>query len=160
MRYSLRPVLLCLAVSSALILDDGPVAAGEVYKWVDSKGRTHFGDKPPKSVKSATRIDTSAATRISADPDAGAHRDKQQRLLKALSSERKEREEVRRKARLRKAERKRKCASVRHNLTLLEQSNLLYKKDKNGERQYASDAQREQLIEQMKATLREHCSSG
>jgi len=84
-------------------------------------------------------------------------RRKQQKLLNAMSTERKEREELRRALRLEKAAAKKKCAKARRNLTLLERSNLLYKKDKNGDRQYASDAQRAQLIEQFKATVRKDC---
>ncbi len=155
--HSLRPFLLCLTVSVTLMSGTSPSAAAEVYKWVDAKGRTYFGDKPPESVKSVTRIDTSAATRISEEPDTDARRLKQQKLLKAFSAERKEREEVRRTARIRKAKVKRKCAATRRDLTRLERSNLVYSQDKNGVRKYASDAQRAQLIAQFKATLRKNC---
>jgi len=68
--HPLRHVLFCLCVATVLMLNTSPSAAAEVYKWIDSKGRTNFGDKPPESAKSATRIDTSAATRPAADADA------------------------------------------------------------------------------------------
>ncbi len=156
--YSLRPVFLSLALSAILMLvGTGPGVAGEVYKWVDSKGRTHFGDKPPDSAKSATRIDTSAATRTTQAADAEARRLKQKKLLDAYSAERKEREVERRKARLQKAELKRKCAETRRSLALLERSNLVYSQNKNGDRNYASDAQRAQLIEKFKTTLGKSC---
>ena len=42
----LSPLVLAALLAAAL------PAAGQVYKWTDSKGRTQYGDKPPDDVKS------------------------------------------------------------------------------------------------------------
>ena len=44
--FSLRTVLVALLLAAAL------PAAGQVYKWTDSKGRTQYGDKPPDDARS------------------------------------------------------------------------------------------------------------
>jgi|GEM_PF-837305 len=160
MRHSLQLALIGLAACGLLTVPAYPLAAAQVYKWVDSKGRTHFGDKPPESDTSVTRIETPQSSSSAMAPDAGERRRKQQKLLNAFSSERKEREDKRRKERQEKIVLKRKCAATRHNLALLQRANLLYRKDKDGNRQYTSDTQRSQLIERLKTSLRTHCKSG
>ena len=131
--------------------------AGEIYKWVDSKGRTHFGDKPPESSESATTVEVTPASSPTADPNAAERREKQQRLLKAFSGERKEREKIRREDKAKKAALKKKCASTRRSLAVIDRANLLYRKDKDGNRQYASDAQREALTKKLKSALKKNC---
>ncbi len=45
-RAELAPALAC-----ALALALAPPAAAQVYKWVDSAGKVHYGDKPPEDAK-------------------------------------------------------------------------------------------------------------
>jgi len=43
-RNSTLGLLLCLAIT-------GPLAAGELFKWVDDRGTVHYGDKPPENAR-------------------------------------------------------------------------------------------------------------
>lgn len=43
-----------LALAALLLLAAGPVPAGQFYKWVDEKGVTHYGEKPPANIKADT----------------------------------------------------------------------------------------------------------
>ena len=45
--------LLC----TTLVFSSLPIAAAEVYKWVDENGLTHYGAQPPKNTK-ASKIKT------------------------------------------------------------------------------------------------------
>jgi hypothetical protein len=51
---------LLLALCAALSLwAVGPTAqAGEIYKWVDSQGKSHFSDKPPGADQGHPRVET------------------------------------------------------------------------------------------------------
>ncbi len=157
MRYSIHPVLVFLAASSVLMLAPNPAASTKVFKWVDAKGRTHFGDKPPESANSVTTIKTKVHSQPNTEPDAEQRRQKQRKLLNALSTERKEREAARVKKRAEKAATQEKCTRTKRSLAILERANLLYTKDKSGDRDYASDDQKLNLIKQLKDNLRKHC---
>jgi len=150
-------MLLTALVSIGLLLDLEVSRAGEIYKWVDAKGRTHFGDKPPESNESAITVEVTDPSTPTADPNAVERRKKQQKLLEAFSGERKEREKLRREDKAKKAALKNKCAKTRRSLAVLDRANLLYKKDKDGNRQYASDAQREKLTKELKSVLKKNC---
>jgi hypothetical protein len=55
----MQKVLACLILSLAT----ASVAAGEVYKWTDEQGRTHFGDTvPPPKKDQARQVDLKGAT--------------------------------------------------------------------------------------------------
>lgn len=43
-----------IAVMAMVAALSGPVFADAIYKWVDDKGVTHYGEKAPKNVKSST----------------------------------------------------------------------------------------------------------
>ncbi|MBI5329055.1 MAG: glutaredoxin family protein [Betaproteobacteria bacterium] len=45
-----RPLLLILCVATSI----GPALGGELYRWVDERGKVHYGDQPPvqKNMKS------------------------------------------------------------------------------------------------------------
>ena len=49
----IRSILPIAALTLAATLS-GPVFADAIYKWVDDKGITHYGEKAPKDVKSST----------------------------------------------------------------------------------------------------------
>ena len=157
MKLNFHLIFACLVISTVFLLDSRQSNSAEVYKWVDSKGRTHFGDKPPESAGSVKAIEITRPNPPSANPNANQRRIKQQKLLKALSEERQERENLRRKAQADKAKKKKNCANTRRNLAVLERANLLYRKDKDGNRQYADEAQHKQLIQQYKTALKKHC---
>jgi len=160
MQY-LRPFVRALLVTTVpLLLAAAPSPAAEVYKWVDAKGRTHFGDKPPESGPTARRIKTPANPAPAPSPGAEQRRRKQQKLLDAFASDRQEKANQRQKDRQAKAKLHRQCAITRHNLEILERSNQLYRKDKKGNRQYASEEQRANLIERTRQALKKHCKSG
>lgn len=60
----LRSVVLGVAV-----LGFAPLAVGQAYKWVDDKGVTHYGDKPPGQ-NPATRVAPSTSSGPSTSSDA------------------------------------------------------------------------------------------
>jgi len=150
-------MLLTALVSIGLLQGLDVSRAGEIYKWVDAKGRTHFGDKPPEANESTTTVEVTPPSSPALDPNLVERRRKQQKLLEVFSGERKEREKLRREDKAYKAALKKKCAKTRRTLTAVDRANLLYKKDKDGNRQYVNDAQREKLVRELKSSLKKNC---
>ena len=53
----------CIALFAASLLVFAQAQAADVYKWTDSQGVTHFGDKPPPDKKlAATHLDVGGRT--------------------------------------------------------------------------------------------------
>jgi len=155
--YLHRACLLVLCLNLTVVVIN-PAVAGQIYKWVDANGRTHFGDSPPNTLQPAQKITAPTVPGVDAEADAVRRRDKQQKLLNAFKMDRLERQQKRDHEHQVAADVAKKCADIRHNLTQLNRSNLLYKKDKNGNKTYVSGAVREKLITQLQTLLESHCS--
>lgn len=69
-RVRARGVSLLLAAMSVLVFAGVPaVALGEVYKWLDERGKTVFSDVPPAKVDSAQKLELVAKdSRLSTYP--------------------------------------------------------------------------------------------
>ncbi len=60
------------------------VQAGEIYRWVDDKGRVQLSDRVPEAYKnSATRVDTSASQLTPAQRQEAANRAAQEKVRAA-----------------------------------------------------------------------------
>lgn len=51
-------LLLALCLASPLLVANMTAQAGEVYKWMDSKGKSHFSDKPPGTDEGHPKVQT------------------------------------------------------------------------------------------------------
>ncbi len=67
-----------VALVSALWIAD-PAVAAEVYKWVDEKGKVHYGDRPLPGAQSMRLKDVPQVT-----PIAGEREEKRERLLQVF----------------------------------------------------------------------------
>lgn len=68
MNTSTRPII-CGAAALALSTLLTPLAHAEIYKWVDEKGQTHYGERKPGTAPAATvKIQPSTAALPSAPP--------------------------------------------------------------------------------------------
>ncbi|MCK7593912.1 DUF4124 domain-containing protein [Pseudomarimonas salicorniae] len=63
----MRPIVIVLSCLLAL-----PAAAGEIYKWTDEKGRTHYSDRPPPAQVESERRAIPAEPAPAVDGDAAA----------------------------------------------------------------------------------------
>ena len=63
--------LLKTGLGLALAVTAGIGLAAEAYKWVDDKGVTNYGEKPPKN-RSSQQVDTTPKVVIESDPKSAA----------------------------------------------------------------------------------------
>ncbi len=137
-----------------LIVVTSTVQAGDVYKWVDDNGRTHYGDTPPDETASAVEIETG---KPSVSPHLQERRKKRGKLLQQFAEERRQEAEAAEKLAAEKAERERQCKRTRNQLRQYEHSPYLYETNEDGERRILNDAERAAEQERLRQFLQEHC---
>ncbi len=168
----LRPALMLLAVAFAL-----PVSA-QIYQWKDENGRTHYSDTPPPSgpVKTlrgaapqqhAPSAPTSAAEPAAVAPETAASAagepvtdpaasdpEAQFRARRAAAAEAEQQAKVEAE---KNAERERFCSQARNQLRGLQSGQRIARMNAAGEREFLSDAEREEEISRLQRQLAENC---
>ena len=146
----MKRVLLCAIVVVAAV-----AAHAQVFKWVDEKGRTHYGEKPPEGTKAtevAKPVPPSDPGRAST-PDNWKARELESRREK-VDREKAERDHEAKAG----PARERRCRNARVALDRLENVQRLYRYDDRGNRVYYTDEEREPEKAQARRDIQEHCS--
>lgn len=147
--------LLLLIVLAGL----SPAGWGQVYKWVDEKGVTHYTETPPPDGK-GQKIKVSPR---SADPDAakanpGAKSWQEQEI--EFRQRRVEAEEAARKQEanaIRERAVRRACVAARADLENLRMQRPIVRIDERGERRYIEDKERAELIRRTEQAIQRDC---
>jgi len=136
----------------------GGVAANEIYKWVDEDGNIHYEDRP-SGAASEQRLALSYQSTDSAAV---------QQRVEAYGERQAAREEARAEAdaEAQKAEEadaeaeanRQQCENYRAQLQTIQQSVRLYK-EKDGEREYLDDTQREEARARAQELIAKYCTS-
>lgn len=149
------------ATALAVLILAAGAANAEVYRWVDDQGQVHYGDRPPKQAgRAATGSRVPIAPPPPVDASAAERAKRRDKFLKTLSQERAERRAAEAKARQARTEHAQKCQRARKTLALYERSNLLYRKGKDDNRDYMSDAERDATIKTLREGIDRSCKSG
>jgi hypothetical protein len=126
-----------------------PVASAQVYKWVDEKGRVHYGEEPPAGSK------PSAVKPPAAPPNAPAKaQDLQSQELEFRRRQLKRGEDEVSQARD-AANREGHCSNAKERLAIAEQA-ALYRREK-GEKVFFSDAEQKAEVESRRAAVTRYC---
>lgn len=141
---------LMILTSSLLLALSTTAMAGQVYKWVDAQGVTHFGAQPPQG-QQATSINTAAPPPKPAEPKAAEIFDNQADPEQE-AIDRKVKQEVAAK----EAERKKYCETVRTNLAQLE-NNPRVRVEVDGEVRRLGEEERQQRIGEAKKAIADNC---
>lgn len=143
-----------LILTGSLLLALSTTAmAGQVYKWVDAQGNTHFGSQPPEG-QQATSINTNVATPKAPAPTAKpaaavADTDEQ----KAIDS--KVKEDVAKQ----EAERKKYCETVRTNLSQLQNNpRIRLQEEGKDEVRRLTEEERQERISEAEKAIAENCN--
>ena len=149
-----RSNLMLLAISMVVLLGAvGAARADTVYEWTDAHGEAHYTDQWVPGAK-VIRTDTahlanasSAMQAIQSESNAASESIRQQQDAQAVQQD-----EV--KAR---AER---CTKEKAEYLQLIQSRRIYRTDKNGERQYLSDADADAARLKARQAMEADCGTG
>lgn len=144
----------------ALVFVSG-ICHGEIYKWVDEKGKVHYSQTPPSKSAEKLDIDENATTTPAAvgqQNQQPSNAENQKKYSDYLEQERLERKEKREQKKQEKAEARSKCHSVRAQLDDMNQGGILYYElDENGERKFVGDKRVEVRKDKLRKYLRKNC---
>lgn len=142
MRLTILAGGLLLALSSS-------VMAGQIYKWVDAQGVTHFGAQPPQgqsveAINTATPAPTPVAPEpAAADPSSETQQHEIDRKVKKQVAEQ-------------EAERQRYCITLRTNLAQL-QNNPRVRVEEEGEVRRLNEEERQARIKETQQKIADTC---
>ena len=129
-------------------------ANAQVYKWVDEKGKTHYGERPPQG-KSAKEVEQRLANPAPA-PGKEAQRGWKEQDLE-FRRRRIETEQTEAKNKQREASQRQACNQARDQLAQMRSARGLYRLNEAGERVFQSDEERKTSITRLEKLISEHC---
>lgn len=142
-----------ILTSSLLLALSASAMAGQIYKWVDAQGVTHFGEQPPQGQQSTT-VNPSAApppaaatTESKPAPTFDSIADPEQAAADA---------KVKKEVAAQEAERKKYCETQRNNLAQLE-NNPRVRVEEGGEMRRLGEDERQKRIADSKQAIKENC---
>lgn len=141
-----------ILTSSLLLALSASAMAGQIYKWVDAQGVTHFGEQPPQGQQSTT-VNPSAAPPPSTSakqkpaPTFDSIADPEQAAADA---------KVKKEVAAQEAERKKYCETQRNNLAQLE-NNPRVRVEEGGEMRRLGEDERQKRIADSKQAIKENC---
>jgi Domain of unknown function (DUF4124) len=127
----MKRLLLCVA----LLAWSGLLSAGVVYKWVDSDGKVHYGDRPPDGVHAEiVEMVGTKDTRTAPAPAVAAQDSKTAAPAQANAPKKISDEEA-------AANQQKLCADAQDRYKKLLEGRHLYKTGDDGQRQYMTSEQ-------------------
>jgi hypothetical protein len=129
-------------------------ALAQVYKWVDEKGVTHYGERPPQG-KKAEEVGQRLANPGPAPGKAAQPSWKDQDLefrRRKIEAEQNEAKDKQREDAQRQA-----CNQARDQLAQMRTARRLYRLDEKGERVFQSDDERNASVARLEQQVSERC---
>lgn len=129
-------------------------ATAQVYKWVDEKGTTHYGEHPPQG-KKAQGVEQRLANPGRA-PGKAAQPDWKEKDLE-FRGRRIEAGQAETKQKQQETANRQACNQARDRLAQMKSARSLYRLDEKGERVYQGDEEHRASIAQQERLIAEHC---
>ena len=121
----------------------------EIYKWVDEKGKVHFGDRPPADNDKVNTVEIDTKPNSQASPIMDAERIKKQKLLLEIyDEERAQRKQDYLANKEKKEQNKIECARLEKKLKEMKNAQILYKETDDPKNPIISTVQEKQQTEQ------------
>ena len=129
-------------------------AIAQVYKWVDEKGVTHYGERAPQG-KKAQEVEQRLANPGPAPGKAAQPGWKEQDL--EFRRRRIEAEQTEAKDKQQESSQRRACNQAHDQLAQMKSARGLYRLDDKGERVFQSDEERKVSIARLEQLISERC---
>ncbi len=130
----------------------------EVYKWVDENGRVHYGDKPGAGSQAIEVRQYETSNKPASSGGDELSRDKKrQRISDMLEEDRLTKNKQREKKNKEREKKKRKCNRLKDRQRHYERASGLYNLDKDGNRIYISNEQREKSEQKLRQQIKKAC---
>jgi len=129
-------------------------AAAQVYKWVDEKGVTHYGERAPQG-KKAQEVEQRLANPAPAPGKTATPNWKEQEL--EFRRRRIESEQTEARDKQREISQNQACNQARDQLAQMKAAHRLYRLDEKGERVFQSDEQRNASVARQERLVAARC---
>ncbi len=144
--------LLLLFVTSTSLVQ------AEIFKWVDADGNVHYGDKPTGASSEADNAEQVDLPKQQTVPMTSPERQRrQQKYLQSFTEERERKEKAKQAAAAAAAKTKKKCEAARKKLHRYQHARYLYRKDEQGNKVVADDAEHARVMANAEAAVKKHC---
>lgn len=134
----------------------GPIAAAEIYKWVDEDGVTHYTQEPPPS-SDASRVDVTQRDQAEVKREQ-QEMERTEADLEAAREQRRASEKKAKQAEQEQARREKRCAQLRENVEKLATRRRLLVPDGEGDVRRLSEEERKQRLAERRAEIEAHCN--
>ncbi len=133
----------------------GPASA-QVYKWVDEKGITHYGERAPQGRK-AQEVEQRLANPVPVPVPGKAAQPSWQDKELEFRGRRVEAEQAEAKQKQQEAANRQACNQARDRLAQAKAARRWYRLDEKGERVYQSDEEQRASIAQLEQLIAQRC---
>ncbi len=151
MKKLIAAITLCLLCTTTAAL------AGKVYKWTDSEGNIHYGEKPPSTQAKEIDIHKTPPSSHNAPPAASSSLQETTKLLETLRKEREQKAEKKAAAEKERKTREANCSYSKRRLASYRIGGRIYEIDDQGERSYLSDSDIQQRLETAQKEVDKWC---
>ena len=141
-----------------LCLAGGPALA-EIYRWVDSAGRVHYGERPPTENAERVQLRPSPSDSARDLPSESERRVRQQRMLESYEYERERKAERQAAEASRKRELAAQCDRLRRYWRTLAFAGPVYVEDDGGQRRYLDDTARAAEQARLRPAMQRACGA-
>ncbi|MCF6209589.1 MAG: DUF4124 domain-containing protein [Gammaproteobacteria bacterium] len=143
-------------ISLSLLCATTSTLAGKVYKWTDSEGNIHYGERPPSTQAKEVDIHKAPPSSRNALP-AGNSLQETNKLLVTLQKERQQKAEKKATAEKERKAREANCSRSKRRLAGYRIGGRIYEIDEQGERSYLSDSDIQQRLEATQKEVGKWC---
>lgn len=141
--------------TTLLLLTFVTSANASIYKWTDSEGNVHFGDRPADgSASTEVKIYDNKNTGVTTS---SGNTKEREYLLKKIDKDKKEEAKKRKEQLADNQKRMKLCDNYRRKYQVHIQSTHSYKMSPDGERTYLSEEQRDARKKQLESEIRKYC---
>lgn len=131
-------------------------AAAQVYKWVDERGVTHYGERPPQGQTARPVVTTPSTGPGTSRAKPESSQDWQDRNIE-FQKRRIQRERQAESDKNAAKERQQRCILAKDELRQMESAGRLYDLNQKGERVYLDDTARKAAIENARQFVATNC---
>ena len=131
--------------------------AAKVYKWTDSQGNVHYGERAPNTQAKEVELRNLHPSGSEAPAPANSPQDVN-KLLDTLSKERQEKADKAAAAEQERKQREKNCAAAKRNATGYQIGGRIYEIDENGERRFLGDKEIDKKLEASKREVEKWCN--
>ena len=132
--------------------------AGKIYKWVDSEGKVHYGERPPGGQQGKQmRVPRAAPRGAAPAPKPADNLDATNKFLESVAAERKEQKEAADKAAKEKEINDKNCSRAKRQVASLKQGGRRFEVDEKGERHYLGDKDIQERLKKAQEAVKKWC---